>query len=100
MKIVVFFISFIFFNTQIVPLKYVNYLCDYELCEHSDEDDCNDGLQLKDKLKTQKEVYLNTPSFYRNILSNHHSIRKEFSIFTVFIPDGYIKNVLVPPPNC
>ncbi len=100
MRIVVFFISFIFFSTQIIPLKYVSYLCDYELCEHSDEDDCNDNLQLKDKMKTDKEVYLRIPFFTKSIASNISVERKNYSILNISIPDDYIKSILVPPPNC
>ncbi len=100
MKVVVFFISFIFFSTQIIPLKYVSYLCDYELCEHSDEDDCNDSLQLKDKLKTDKEVYLRIPFFSKSSSSNISVERKNYSILNISIPDDYINSILVPPPNC
>jgi len=100
MRIVVFFISFIFFCTQIIPLKYVGYLCDYELCEDSDEDDCNDNLQLKDKMKTYKEVYLRIPFFTKTVTSNISIERKNYTILHISIPDDYIKSILVPPPNC
>lgn len=100
MKLVVFFISFLFFSTQVIPLKYLGYLCDYELCEHADEDDCNDDFQLKAKLKTEKEVYLRIAFFDRNVLLNRVAESENYSIINISIPDDYISNILVPPPNC
>lgn len=100
MRIVVFFISFIFFSTQIIPLKYVSYLCDYELCEHSDEDDCKDDMQLKCKLKADKEVYLNPYFLGRTNSFNNIQTISMYSVLSISIPDDYIKNILVPPPNC
>jgi hypothetical protein len=100
MRIVVFFISFLYFSAQIAPLKCISYLCDYELCEDTDEDDCNDDFQMKNKLKNEKEVDLQITFFARNITLNQVGETNNYFIINIVIPDDYIRNILVPPPNC
>ncbi len=101
MKVLVLFISLLFFATQIIPIKYIGYSyaskkCSVNCNDCSDEDE----IPLNAKGKKGNEVYL-SDFFHRYYLPDTAvQIPMKFPIFSSVLPDDYISNVIVPPPNC
>jgi hypothetical protein len=97
MKKILLLFTFFFFATQIIPIKYIGYLCYNEVCDLScdddtDTDDC--PLKLKVYVDIHSKDYL-----YHNCLAGVVKIRNSrFPIYCINIPEEYIQTILIPPP--
>ena len=101
MKKILLLFAIFFFATQIIPVKYIGYLCHYEVCDLNSSDDANkDECPIKCKEKIESELYL--PNLiYNNISINIVKICvNKLPVYYLKIPTDYIQNIIVPPPNC
>ncbi len=98
MKKIIFILTFIFFATQIVPIKYVGYLYSYELNIDDDIDNEEENPnKAKEKAESEFDFKLNFHCNYQ--ISVLKTSRNKYPSFCVSIPDDYITSILIPPPN-
>ena len=101
MKKIVLLFTFIFFATQIIPVKYIGYMCNCELYvvdnnDLSDEEDA--PIKLKEKVDSEFALQINLHNNYQ--ISVLKTSRNKFPSFCCTIPDDIVITVLIPPPNC
>jgi hypothetical protein len=100
MKKILFLFTFFFFATQIIPIKYIGYLCHYQVYDLNDDDAEDDDCPIKCKEKIETELYLNEYLYKNQLFKAINPCNNKFPIYCVKIPKDYIQNILVPPPNC
>ena len=101
MKKIVLLFTFIFFTTQIIPLKYIGFWCNDDVCvvdndDFSDEEDA--PIKVKEKTVAEFTLDLSLHSNYQ--ISVLKTSRNKFPSFCCTIPDDIVITVLIPPPNC
>lgn len=101
MKKTLFILVFVFFATQIIPLKYIGYLCSNEICStdnnSSNEEEEENPNKAKEKAEPEFDLKLNIHSNYQ--ISILKTSRNKYPIFCICIPDDYVNTILIPPPN-
>lgn len=104
MKFFFIFIAAIFFATQILPIKYVKFLCTKSTVSQNQTDDCDtdeddDDNDNEIKEKSQKEI-----KFYKENCFTTLRITKLKNIqhfhFNISVKNNHISVVPTPPPNC
>ena len=102
MKKLLFILTFLFFATQIIPIKYIGYLCKYEVCYIDNNNDVDDDEEspVKLKEKAEKEVYFTDFLNQYTITKSFSKSANPYTLFCIKIPKEYIQKIIVPPPNC
>lgn len=101
MKKILFIITFIFFVTQIIPIKYIGCAYSYTMNEMDNADIDNEEenpFKIKEKVETEIYYKVNLHNNYQ--LSVLKTSRNKFPSFCISIPDDYVNTILIPPPNC